>query len=281
MHQPIYYTYYIKHLKTGLQYYGVKYGKNSDPNKFWVPNGYFTSSKIIKAMVKDQGMSAFHAEVRKTFTDKKEAVEYEQRFLRKVNAPFSHLWLNQAYGTGPYLDKFGMRNTNKGVPKSEEHRRKISESHKGKKHPRTAAWTAKIAAANIGRAPTNKGVPHTDEARKKMSKKRKGMIPNNANKNILYDGREITMKEAMRFLDINQYSVRMKVLDTSNEVLKPLPNRETFIQDELSKMLLKYPIVPERNTLIKELDIKSKKDICNEYGINFAILQYFVRLYGI
>lgn len=174
MNQPMYYTYYVKHLKTGLQYYGVKYGKSADPAKFWKPHGYFTSSKIIKAMVKEEGPEAFRAEVRKIFQSKEEAVNYEQRFLRRVKAPTSPQWLNQAYGTGPYLDKFGVRNTNKGVPKSEEHKRKISEAHKGKKHPRTPEWTAKIAEANRGKSSWNKGVPHSDEARKKMSETRKG-----------------------------------------------------------------------------------------------------------
>ena len=178
------YTYYLKHKATGMQYYGVKYSKSANPEKFWKPNGYFTSSKVIKKIVKEQGPDAFIAQVRKTFQTKNEAVEYEQRFLKKVNAPFSPNWFNQAFGTGPYLDKFGNRNTNKGVAKSEEHKRKISEAHKGKKHPRTPEWSAKIAEANKGKRAWNKGLTHSDESKRKMSESRKGVAPVNKGKKM-------------------------------------------------------------------------------------------------
>lgn len=168
------YTYYLKHKETGMQYYGVKYSKASHPDKFWKPNGYFTSSKVIKKIVEEQGPDAFIAQVRKTFQTKEEAVDYEQRFLKKVNAPFSPNWFNQAFGTGPYLDKFGNRRSMKGVPKSEEHKRKISEAHKGKKHPRTPEWSAKIAEAKRGKPSWNKGLKFSEEAKKKMSESRKG-----------------------------------------------------------------------------------------------------------
>ena len=46
------YTYYIVHVPSGKKYYGVKYGQDADPETFWKPFGYFTSSKRVKALRK-------------------------------------------------------------------------------------------------------------------------------------------------------------------------------------------------------------------------------------
>lgn len=169
------YTYYLRHKASGMQYYGVKYGKKSDPEKFWTITGYKTSSKIIRKIIAVEGMDAFHAEVRKIFETKEEAVDHEQRFLRKVKAPYSHLWFNQAYGTGPYLDKFGNRRSIKGVPKTEEHKRRISEAKMGKPNPRkNQEHIDKLAEANKGKTPWNKGKTLSEDVRRKMSESHKG-----------------------------------------------------------------------------------------------------------
>lgn len=56
----------------------------------------------------------------------------------------------------------GQTSPNKGKklsPLSEEHRKKISETNKGRKNPRTPEWTRKIALAKTGKpAPWNSGV---------------------------------------------------------------------------------------------------------------------------
>lgn len=76
------YTYFIKHKETGYFYYGVKYGKDTDTDMFWIK--YFTSSKIIKEMIKKDGKDSFDISIRKTFKTPVEAMEYEMRILRRI-----------------------------------------------------------------------------------------------------------------------------------------------------------------------------------------------------
>jgi hypothetical protein len=47
------FTYLIKHIPTGRNYYGVRYKKGCHPNDLWLK--YFTSSKKIKGLIKKYG----------------------------------------------------------------------------------------------------------------------------------------------------------------------------------------------------------------------------------
>ena len=98
MSHRIPYTYYVFHRPTGLKYYGSKYGKNANPNTFWKPNGYFTSSKKVKKLIIEYGIDSFDAEVRKIFDSPDKAINYEYKFLKKVKALLKDDWLNDNYG---------------------------------------------------------------------------------------------------------------------------------------------------------------------------------------
>jgi hypothetical protein len=89
------YTYFLLHKPTGLKYYGVKFSKRSNPKLFWVPGGYYSSSVKVKELITQYGADSFKAEVRKTFNSVEDAVKYEYKFLRKVNAVAKNDWLNQ------------------------------------------------------------------------------------------------------------------------------------------------------------------------------------------
>jgi hypothetical protein len=89
------YTYFLLHKPTGLKYYGVKFNKRSNPKLFWVPGGYYSSSVKVKELIAQYGADSFKAEVRKTFNSVEDAVKYEYKFLRKVNAVAKNDWLNQ------------------------------------------------------------------------------------------------------------------------------------------------------------------------------------------
>jgi hypothetical protein len=92
------YTYFVLHIPTGLKYYGSKYGKGSHPDTFWKSGGYFTSSVKIKKLLKEYGIDSFKAEVRKVFNSPDQALNYEYRFLKKVNALSKSDWLNENLG---------------------------------------------------------------------------------------------------------------------------------------------------------------------------------------
>lgn len=73
------YVYFVKNLTTGLKYIGVKYGRNSNPNSFWVE--YFTSSKTIKLLIDIYGKDDFEYKILKTFDNEYEAMNFERKLL--------------------------------------------------------------------------------------------------------------------------------------------------------------------------------------------------------
>jgi len=63
-------------------YYGVKYGKDANPETFW--KKYFTSSKKVKLLVEKHGVESFDVEIRRTFQTPQDAKQWEDRVLRKI-----------------------------------------------------------------------------------------------------------------------------------------------------------------------------------------------------
>lgn len=80
------YFYIIQHKKTKMYYAGSSCNKESDPSKFLSKSGYKTSSKIIKKIIKEEGIEAFQIRTIKLFQSAAEAYRYEKRFLEKVDA---------------------------------------------------------------------------------------------------------------------------------------------------------------------------------------------------
>ena len=145
------YTYFLLHLPTGLKYYGSKYGKGSNPESFWKPGGYFTSSAKVKKLVEEYGVNSFRAEVRKIFSNPDQALRYEYKFLKKVKALKKNDWLNDNYG-GEKFRHVG--------PASE----KTLQAQRNKKQS---------LESNIKRSNALKGRIITNETRKKMSEVQK------------------------------------------------------------------------------------------------------------
>ena len=68
---------------------------------------------------------------------------------------------------------------NKGIPMSEEQKKKLSEAHKGKPSGRKGMklndeWRKNLSEAHKGKPSCRKGVKHSEESRKKMSESLKG-----------------------------------------------------------------------------------------------------------
>lgn len=92
------YFYIIKFSITGQYYAGSRYTKKLSEtnikNDLWYR--YFTSSKIVKMLIKKFGKDAFVIKKIKVFYTKDGAKEYESRFLRKIDAKNSPKMLNQS-----------------------------------------------------------------------------------------------------------------------------------------------------------------------------------------
>ena len=127
----------------------------------------------MKTMILELGADAFHASIVKTFDDHEEAYWYEQELIKQnVSDPkcLNKHFVERLSGKRVFCGLLG-------VPKSAEHRRKISESNKGKhsdpdlRERMIAPQRGKILSdehkAKLSKA--NVGFKHTEETKKLMS----------------------------------------------------------------------------------------------------------------
>lgn len=187
------YTYLIKHLPTGKVYYGFRAANKVDPEQdLW--KCYFTSSPKIHQLIEETGKDSFDIEIRKIFETKEQAAAWETRVLRRCKVLHDKRWINQniaGYIIPTEESNKKIRDFHKDRPKTEEHKKNLSLSQKGKpkinsknKTPEyrelmsklksgannpmygkgcTPERAAKIGAANKGKIPANKGVPMSEE----------------------------------------------------------------------------------------------------------------------
>lgn len=171
------FTYLLRFKPTGQLYYGSRYSNGCCPEQLWTT--YYTSSKVIKQLISKHGKDSFDYKITRIFQNKKEARNWEFRFLSKVNAKRSNLWLNQHNGNGDFMNKGGR-------PLSKEHREKISKSQIGKPRPATSKGLignqnnkgklfsedskAKISLSRIGNQ-NRKGKLHSDEIKSIISQR--------------------------------------------------------------------------------------------------------------
>ena len=129
------YTYYISWSAISKSYYGVKYGKDANPDTFW--KEYFTSSKYVKETRERYGEPDV-VQVRRTFTSREAALRWEKTVLKRMGAVLREDYLNLSiFGgdAGVRRSKDTRRRMSegqKGNVLSKETRRKISEGNKGK-----------------------------------------------------------------------------------------------------------------------------------------------------
>lgn len=92
------YFYVIEFLETGQYYAGSRYTKKLTEaninNDLW--KRYFTSSKIIKMLVKIFGKDAFTIKKIKIFYNQHGAKNYESKFLKRIDAKNNPKMLNQS-----------------------------------------------------------------------------------------------------------------------------------------------------------------------------------------
>lgn len=136
--QRIPYTYSIKFLVTGQFYYGVKYSEGCKPSDLGVK--YFSSSKVVKSLIKAHGLEKFEFVVRRIFNSANEAKKHETKFLKRVNARANPSFLNKHNNDSFYpLDNAGEKNPMFGKPAP----------NRGKKHkPETIEKMLKTHQAN-------------------------------------------------------------------------------------------------------------------------------------
>lgn len=85
------YSYTVKHNLTGKLYYGIR-----KSNTFDLFNQYFTSSKIVKLLILQEGKDAFTIKLRKKFDSYENARLHESKLLSRLKVPNNPKLFNQA-----------------------------------------------------------------------------------------------------------------------------------------------------------------------------------------
>lgn len=167
------YTYLIGWSDLNLWYYGSRYAKESKclyetgchPNDFWVT--YHTSSDYVEEARKIHGEPDVR-KIRKTFATAEETRRWEKKVLKKLPLGDGSPWLNVNRGSGPEQTEGVKRKIGEAMkgktpwnagkktgPPSEETKRKMSKSQKGRKH--TEEHRRRISEAKKGNKWWNNG----------------------------------------------------------------------------------------------------------------------------
>lgn len=202
MNTYIPYTYILKFKLTGQLYYGASYAVSkyrlANPTKLWV--SYFTSSKIVKDLIAKHGADSFEYQVRRTFKTPEEALLWEQRFLTRVKAASSPLWLNRSNGGRKFVPGHSAETRAKmsasakrrgNPPLSEETKKKIGAANKGKIRPAVSDITKErqsLAAKARVRKPltqeTKDKIAASLLGRKRSEEDRKKMVEGHAKRKL-------------------------------------------------------------------------------------------------
>jgi len=124
------YTYLIGWSTHSIWYYGARWANHCNPNDLW--NTYFTSSKHVKRIRKKLGEPDV-VQIRRTFSTKEKAANWEHRVLRRIKARTRNDFLNlydgrsTPFGGSPK----GPKNWRWGKHHSLETRQKLSRSKIG------------------------------------------------------------------------------------------------------------------------------------------------------
>lgn len=105
------FTYRIISLNDGRMYYGVKWSIGCHPEI--LGQTYFSSSKTVKQLIQEQGKDKFYFEVRKVFYNVNDAINWENKVLRRMKVVERDDWLNKT--------------NNRSIQLTEENRSAVSE----------------------------------------------------------------------------------------------------------------------------------------------------------
>jgi len=99
------FTYILYHKHTQLWYYGVRYAEGCHPNDLFTI--YFSSSKYVKALIKEYGVNSFKYCVDRIFRNKLDAIRFEKIMLKSHFDTNRNIFLNRSLGN----NSFGLGNT--------------------------------------------------------------------------------------------------------------------------------------------------------------------------
>lgn len=135
------YTYLIGWKEHNLWYYGVRYARGCNPSELWIE--YFTSCKRMNS-IREQYGEPNVIQIRKTFSDRRSAIEWEHKVLRRMKVIHNNQWINKT--------------DNRAIVLDEQQRKEILLKTTGQKRkPHSEATREKIRQRKLGKEPWNKG----------------------------------------------------------------------------------------------------------------------------
>lgn len=258
---------------------GKRYIGQRKFNKNW--ETYLGSGILLKKAIKKYGKENFCRDIVAIAETREELNLLEQEWIIEYDAVNSDNYYNITYGgeggdTRCQLSKEerslvmqGENNPMYGKHHSEETKKKMSESHKGKTlEPFTEEHKTKISESNKGknkgRIPWNKGVAYDEEYKKKLSEihmgkkgTRNGMINSEEHRKKISEARKGKKIKTSEWVECKIIFADGK--EISYNSLKELA-RENDISYSLAKTLIKAE-TPYEDKLNKHPNIKGAKII--------------------
>lgn len=177
----MYYIYRITNNVNGKTYIGQHKYKELDDD-------YMGSGILLAQAKKKYRIENFEKEILYSSIQYKETADDVEKFAITKERALGKAQYNIADG--------GHSGGNKGKHFSEEHKRKLSEAHKGKKlPPRSEEYRQKMSEAmkgkHKGRPSPNKGNHHSEETKQKISAASRGRHSNKGQHWKLVDGKRV------------------------------------------------------------------------------------------
>lgn len=197
--------YIIRHKKTNKFYAGAKWSNHKAPcdsNLFMTSFGYKTTSKIVKSMIEFDGLDSFEVLRIRHFNDPDSVIDFESRFLTKVDAMRNPSFLNKSNGGKSFRCLKHTEETLrklKGRKCSEETKLKMREACK-RRPPTSEKTREKISNAAKGR----KMSEETKQKLSAASKFRKSISEETRIKmSISSKGRKLSQKQKDHLREVN------------------------------------------------------------------------------
>ena len=186
------YTVYVHRVPNGKVYVGAT---SRPPRVRWnYGNGYRSNSAFYGA-IKKYGWKNIGHEIVAEFRHEELAYSLERELIAHFDSTNPDKGYNRATGgNGAW-----------GVKVSDETRKRLSDSHIGKKQNRTPEWNAKIRDSLVGKSKPHKGVPRDAACRAKIAQAHsKKVLQFDQNMNLI--NTFASAREAEQALNIrNQY----------------------------------------------------------------------------
>lgn len=150
------YTYLIGWSNLDKWYYGSRTRKGCRPDDLWTT--YFTSSKVVQRFREKHGEPDI-IEIRRIFDEKKSAVLWEQKILKRMNVIENLKWLNAAINSSALMPP----KTKNRIKYSKAAKLRHSDPSYKKKHSDSIkkSWIERRKQPQISR-------PHSEETKEKL-----------------------------------------------------------------------------------------------------------------